>query len=92
MTRFWLVPGVSQTLHWVKRSASFDFLLIAEYLPVEPVVFTGVFVMTGGGGNEAGNLGDGGCDVISVLVDVATNIWGLESEAKSPSGRGIGFI
>lgn len=46
----------------------------------------------GGGGRGVGNTGAGGGVVISVLVDVATNICGLDSEAISPSGRGIGLI
>lgn len=54
-------------------------------------VVTGVGVETTGGAGGGGNFGGGG-DVISVLVDVATNICGLDSEAISPSGLGIGFI
>lgn len=41
--------------------------------------------------DSRGYLGIGG-DVISVLVEVAINICGLESEAISPSGLGIGLI
>lgn len=49
-------------------------------------MFTGGTFIVGGG------TGDGGGNVISVLVEVATNICGLDSEAASPSGRGIDFI
>lgn len=55
------------------------------------LLFTDAFT---GGGTFAtgGGRGGGGGSVISVLVEVATNICGLDSEATSPSGRGIGFI
>lgn len=85
------MPGVLQTLHCVKRSASFPFFAVPDGHRL--VLFTDVFTCgdtfvagsgTGGGG--------GGGNVISVLVEVATNICGLDSEATSPSGRGIGFI
>jgi len=86
ITRFWLVPGVSQTLHCVIRSASFPF-----FAPVEsrPLLFMDTF--TRGTLTVGGGMGGGG-NVISVLVEVATNICGLDSDAASPSGRGIGFI
>lgn len=83
------MPGVSQTLHCVKRSVSFPRLAV----PVghRPLLFTDVFT---GGSTFAtgGGKGGGGGSVISVLVEVATNICGLDSEAISPSGRGIGLI
>lgn len=80
------MPGVSQTLHCVIRSASFPF-----FAPVErrPLLFIDTFT---GGTLAAGSGVGGGGNVISVLVEVATNICGLDSEAASPSGRGIGFI
>lgn len=82
----------------VKRSVSFPlfpfpvdvllFVLLVDTFAVTGTVFEGKSG-TGGGG---GSLGNGGGDVISVLVDVATNICGLDSDATSPSGLGIGFI
>lgn len=80
MTRFWLVPGMLQTLQCVKRSVSFplfpfpvDVLLLV--LLVDTFAVTGVaFDDKGGIGGGGGSLGNGGGDVISVLVDVATNI------------------
>lgn len=79
------MPGVSQTLHCVIRSVSFPL-----FVPVDsrPLLFTDMFT----GGTAGGGTGDGGGNVISVLVEVATNICGLDSEAASPSGRGIDFI
>lgn len=85
------MPGVLQTLHCVKRSASFPFFAVPDDHRL--VLFTDVFT-TGGGtfATGGGTGGGGGGNVISVLVEVATNICGLDSEATSPSGRGIGFI
>ena len=66
-------------------SASFDFLEVVTL----PGGTTGGDCGTGDGrATRIAGLGE----VISVLVDVATNICGLESEAISPSGRGIGLI
>lgn len=81
------MPGVSQTLHCVIRSVSFPL-----FVPVDsrPLLFTDTF--TRGTFTAGGGTGDGGGNVISVLVEVATNICGLDSEAASPSGRGIDFI
>lgn len=90
------MPGISQTLQCVKRSVSFPFFAF----PVDTlllVLLVGTFAVTGvvfeskGGTGGGGNFGGGG-DVISVLVDVAMNICGLDSDATSPSGLGIGFI
>lgn len=82
-----MVPGVSQTLHCVIRSVSFPlFVPVDNRLLLFTDTFTGGTLATGGG------TGSGGGNVISVLVEVATNICGLDSEASSPSGRGIGFI
>lgn len=90
------MPGISQTLHCVKRSVSFplfpfpvDVLLV---LLVDAFDVTGVVFEVKDGTGGGGSLGSGGGDVISVLVDVATNICGLDSDATSPSGLGIGFI
>lgn len=79
------MPGVSQTLHCVIRSVSF-----ALFVPVEsrPLLFTDTF--TGSTFAAEGGTGGGG-NVISVL-EVATNICGLDSESVCPSGRRIGFI
>lgn len=81
------MPGVSQTLQCVIRSVSFPF-----FVPVDsrPLLFTDTF--TGGTFTAGGGTGDGGGSVSSVLVEVAMNICGLDSEAASPSGRGIDFI
>lgn len=88
ITRFWFVPGVSQTLHCCIRSASFPL-----FAPVErrPLVLVFTDTLTGGTLAAGGGTGGGG-NVISVLVEVATNICGLDSDAASPSGRGIGLI
>lgn len=66
-----------------------ETLLLA--LLADTFAVTGAVFGTKGGTGGGGNLGGGG-DVISVLVDVATNICGLDSEATSPSGLGIGLI
>lgn len=81
-----MVPGVSQTLHCVIRSVSFPL-----FVPVDsrPLLFTDTF--TGGTFAAGGGTGGGGGNVISVL-EVATNICGLDSESVWPSGRRIGFI
>lgn len=98
-TIFWLVPGELQTLHWLNSSVSLAFLAAPPDDNLEfangVVAFCGVTGITGvticgsciGGGGLTG-MGV----VISVLVDVATNICGLDSDAISPSGRGIGLI
>lgn len=91
------MPGVLHTSHCVRRSASFPFFKLPDdnllLILLLPGVVTGVDGATGaGGGGGGGSLGTGGGGVISVLVDVATNICGLDSDAISPSGRGIGLI
>lgn len=98
ITRFWLVPGVSQTLHCVRRSASFPLFTFpaCNLVLLLTLLLLDVFIVTtfveGGGSGGGKSLSVGGGGVISVLVDVATNICGLDLEATSPSGRGIGFI
>lgn len=89
---------MSQTLQCVKRSVSFplfpfpvDVLLLVLFVDTFGAIGV-AFEDKGGTGGGSGSLGNGGGDVISVLVDVATNIWGLDSDATSPSGLGIGFI
>lgn len=79
MTRFWLVPGMSQTLQCVKRSVSFplfpfpvDVLLLVLF--VDTFAARGVAFEDKSGTGGGGGLGNGSGDVISVLVDVATNI------------------
>lgn len=72
------MPGVLQTSHCVRRSASFPFFKLPDESLLLLLLLLGVLrgvdgVVGGGGGSGVGNLTGGG-GVISVLVEVATNI------------------